>query len=293
VFLSTSEYTDNPYWLELYRDCLKNDIEIVDPLPEMWKRYNEFPLCYFYHIPEEGHPFTGGSFIIADVLSNVLKRYTEQSDADSFVLSESAYVSPGRRNRAYYPTGNSKYDPTKLMSFPVVLSKKTNAVPSLESNTESPFLFCSNSFGAYPSRMAGGSIPHYTIYRTGIIPAWFYQDGIGMSMLRHCVTKPQILQNRKAVILIMHPNMWWEPISAFPVSIKLNITQMVLEKAILPADVQKSISMKEHSDEAIGILSADNLSLSLNHYQEKSDFFFSIPSSEKDKHLPHIIRVNF
>jgi len=254
----------------------------------MWKRYNEFFLSYFYHIPAEGHPFTGASFIIADVLASVLKRYSLPFGKEQFILAESEYP-PGLK-RSYYPEGNSQYDPTKTMKFPVVLYKENRKPFPMRAEISSPFLFCSNSFAFYPSGHQGGSIPHYTAYRTGITPAWFYQDGIGMSMLRHCIARPDILQGRKAVILVMHPNMWSESSPSFPYSIEKKFHQLVCEKTLSPMEIQKSISGKDLPKETM--VKTDHQILSLTPSQ-KNEFFFSLEGAEKSVHMPHMVRIYF
>ena len=63
--LASDDFHENPEWVEHYYECLKNDIEIVDPMPEMWNHRFDFPLFYFYHVPSEIHPFEGQAFISA------------------------------------------------------------------------------------------------------------------------------------------------------------------------------------------------------------------------------------
>ncbi len=293
VFLSTEKYTENPFWMEVYKTCLENDIEVVDPLPEMWARYNEFFLSYFYHVPRKSHPFTGTSVIVSDVLSSVLKRYHYRGDTDQFVLAEGGYRAAGNENRYCFPAGNPKYDPGKIMRFPVVLCKATNLPFPANAKIASPFLFCSNSFGVYPDKEQGASIPHYTAQKTGVIPAWFYQNGIGLSILRHCVAKPQILQGRKTLILIMYPNMWYESAPVFPEAIRMNVRQLVQVEELEPRQIQKMVSVKGCQKETAGKLINGDRALSLNHYGPDSEFQFSIDENKEKDHSAHVVRIIF
>ena len=213
--LTSDDFQENPDWIEHYYECLKNDIEIVDPTPEMWKHRFDYPLFYFYHIPTEGHPFEGCSFCSAKVLSDVLKRYTYPKSQQEIVFTE-AHIK-NSEPRYFWPEGNASFDPKENVRFKQVL-QDNKPIGNLATNTGSPFLFLSNSMFAYPYRSLGASVPGYTGYFLQHIPDWFYQDGIGNAMLRNLVADQQSLSNRKAVIMVGAgaSSQWREPFPLFP-----------------------------------------------------------------------------
>lgn len=202
--LASDDYQENPDWVEHYYECLKNDIEVVDPMPEMWKHRFDFPLFYFYNVDSETHPFEGQAFIAAQVLSEVLKRY-QYPESDKPVEVED-FVFETDQERYFWPKGNPKFDPKKNISFKQVV-RDGKTIGELNANTGSPFLFLSNSFFWYPYRPRGASLPGYTAYFLQHVPDWFYQDAIHNQMIRNLVCAPEVLKERRAVIMVKAPFM--------------------------------------------------------------------------------------
>ena len=236
--LASDEFQENPVWLEHYYNCLINDIEIVDPMPEMWKHRFDFPLFYFYHISREAHPFEGASFIAAKVLSEVLKRYDFEKTAR---ISLEPMVLKTNDPRFFLPAGNKKFNPAENLVFSQVV-RNGKTIGPLEPNTGSPFLFLSNSMFAYPWRRFGASIPGYTAYFTQHIPDWFYQDGIGNQMIRNLVAAPELLNRRKAVIMVGFSGGWRGDFPPIPKYLEDEATEMTLEKTLdlLSGEIDKT-----------------------------------------------------
>lgn len=211
--LASDVFQENPAWVEHYYECLRNDIEIVDPMPEMWEHRFDFPLFYYYNVQSEFHPFEGQAFMSAKALSDVLKRYSYSTSEIPFELEDCAL----RTNlpQYFWPEGNSRFNPEEYVKVKRVI-QDGKTIGGLTVNTGSPFLFLSNSFFAHPSRGQGASVPAYTAYFIKHIPDWFYQDGIGNPMIRNLVSDPQALSNRKVVIMVGHPNFWSKSFPPFP-----------------------------------------------------------------------------
>ena len=208
--LASETFQDNPAWIKHYYECLKNDIEIVDPMPSMWEHRFDFPLFYFYNEPTESHPFEGQAFISAMVLSDVLRRYTFSKSEHPIELED--YVLKTSQTRYFWPEGNPKYNPKENIRFKRVI-QDAKSLGNLSVNTGSPFVFLSNSMFWYPLRNEGASVPGYTAFFIQHIPDWFYQDGIGNAMLRNLVADHQVLSNRKAVIMVGKD---WGAFPSFP-----------------------------------------------------------------------------
>ena len=227
--LASDDFHENPAWVEHYYECLKNDIEIIDPMPAMWEHRFDFPLFYFFNEPSETHPFEGQAFISAMVLSNVLKRY-------SFPLSEQPielenFVFETNQTRYFWPEGNPRFNPKENIIFKRAIREK-KALGALSINTGSPFVFLSNSFFAYPKRTEGASVPAYTAFFLQHVPDWFYQDGVNNPMLRNLIADYQALSNRKAVIMVGHPDNWNGSFPPFPKYIVDNAKSITLEKTL-------------------------------------------------------------
>ena len=225
--LGNDSFQENPAWVEHYYECLKNDIEIIDPMPEMYEQRFDYPLFYFYHIQNEIHPFFGYSFVTSKKIADVLKRYSYK-EADS-PLSLQQTSLPLQAPRYVYPEGNSKYNSLEPMSFYRV-DQNGKTIGNLNSSTGSPFLFLSNSLFWHPNRGSGASVPGYTSYYLQTIADWSYQEGIDISMLRNLISRPILLSNRKAVVLGVRWDNWKE----FP----------ALPKYLLDQDV-KTISLEK------------------------------------------------
>ena len=227
--LASDDFQENPAWVEHYFESLKNDIEIVDPMPEMWKHRLDFPLFYFYHIPSETHPFEGQAYTSAKVLSEVLKRYDYSQTDQPITLEDSDFKTS--QARFLWPEGNEKFNSKENIVF-----KQTNqnkkTIGNLVVNTGSPFLFLSNSYFWYPQRSLGASVPGYTAFFLQHIPDWFYQDGNHNSMIRNLIADTTALSSRKAVIMVGHPNDWNGSFPPFPKYIIDNAEIITQEKTM-------------------------------------------------------------
>lgn len=203
--LTSDVFEEDPEWCEHLYNCLKNDIEIIDPMPEMWNHRFDFPMFYFYNDPTEGHPYEGQAFISAMVLSEVLKRYSFKRSEQPLELED--YVIDSTQPRFFWPDGNIMFNPQDNVSFKRVVQNK-KSIGGLEPNTGSPFIFVSNSFFYYPDRIQGASVPAYTAFFIQTIPDWYYQNALGNSMLKNLVLAPELLNHRYAVVMVGHPNQW-------------------------------------------------------------------------------------
>ena len=201
--LASDGFRENPDWVEHYYECLKNDIEIVDPMPEMWKGRFDFPLSYFYHVPGEHHPFEGASFAMAKATADVLARYPFQKAEAEIVLTNTAFETT--QTRFFWPEGDGAHDPGETMPFNQVF-QGGKPIGNLSTSTGSPFVFLSNSLFWYPQRILGASVPGYTAWFLQALPDWFYQDGTGNPMIRNLVGRPQLLDGRRAVVMA---GAWW------------------------------------------------------------------------------------
>ena len=240
--LASDEFLENPAWVEHYYECLLNDIEIVDPMPEMWKHRFDFPLFYFFHIPAEGHPFEGTSLIAAKVVSEVLKRYDYSQTDQPITLEDSDYKT--NDELYFWPEGNKKFNPEDNIVF-----KQTNqnrkTIGELAVNTGSPFLFLSNSYFMYPRRSLGASVPGYSAFYLQHIPDWFFQNGIGNPMIRTLITNRDALSNRKAVIMVGHPSFWRGGFPVLPKYLQDMATNISLEKTLDVIDDKLVVSESE------------------------------------------------
>jgi hypothetical protein len=227
--LASEDYQENPEWVEHYYECLKNDIEIVDPMPEMWKHRFDFPLFYFYNVESETHPFEGQAFIAAQVLSEILKRY--QYPASDKPVEVEDFVFETDQERYFWPKGNPKFDPKKNISFKQVV-RDGKTIGELNANTGSPFLFLSNSFFWYPYRPRGASLPGYTAYFLQHVPDWFYQDAIHNQMIRNLICAPEALKKRRAVIMVKAPFMNSGGFPPFPRYLSEHAGSISMEKSM-------------------------------------------------------------
>jgi hypothetical protein len=106
VFMSDKEYIPNPDWLKFQIACLSNDIEVIDPLPEMWKKRFDYPLFYFFHEAKEYHPQTGTSYVTAEILAEILRRYEENTASESIYTLQNSQYTGNLPCKYYYPDGN-------------------------------------------------------------------------------------------------------------------------------------------------------------------------------------------
>ena len=227
--LASDDFQENPDWVEHYYEFLKNDIEVVDPMPEMWKHRFDYPLFYFYNIESEAHPFEGQAFFTAKVLSEVLKRYSFPVSEQKIELEDVVFET--EQERFFWPEGNPKFDPKNNLNFKrVVQNGKT--IGDLAVNTGSPFLFLSNSFFWYPQRSEGASVPGYTAYFLQHIPDWFYQSGIDNQIIRNLLASPEALQKRRAVIMVHTSRMNKNGFPPFPRYLSEHVSSISMEKAL-------------------------------------------------------------
>ena len=288
--LCSDDFQDNPTWIEHYYNCLKNDIEIIDPMYEMWKQRFNFPLFYFYNIPEEQHPFEGQAFVSAELISTVLKRYQYQESKQEIILVDSTFQS--NQSKYFWPNGNEKYDSTKNIVFKQV-NRNDEPIGNLSSSSGSPFLFLSNSYFWYPHRSLGASVPGYTAYFLQAIPDWFYQDGTHNPMIRNLIAKPELLNFRKAVIMVGHPNDWKE-FPPLPKYIQEQATRITLEKTLNAFSDELTLHKNDsfmYSMDENGSMSFVSKDISASQTTNQFDIDLRIPCIDGKKTC--MIRVNF
>jgi len=299
--LAADDFQENPAWIEHYYECLKNDIEIVDPMPEMWKHRFDFPLFYFAH--KDDHPFEGEAFISAKVISDVLKRYQFSTSDQPIELED--YSSATKEERYYWPKGNDKFNPKKTAVFSRVVRNK-ETIGALSLNTGSPFLFVSNCYFRFPDSSQGASVPGYTAFHLQHIPDWFYQDGTSNPLLRMLVGTPEVLQKRHAVIMIGHPHHWDGSFPVFPKYLMDKPESISLEKTLefSSSDITKhdNGSFKWKQDHDVTTITPKNrkteasfeIELEVPYYKDKTTCmlrinfekttFLTIRAYDADKH---------
>ena len=227
--LAAEDFQENPAWVEHYYECLKNDIEIIDPMPEMWKHRFDYPLFYFFRPDSEFHPFEGQAFVSAQCLSKVLKRYNFSNSEEPIEIEDYSFIT--KDPRYLWPEGNNKFNPNENVVFKQVVRNK-ETIGSLCVNSGSPFLFLSNSFFWCPRGSQGASVPGYTAYFLQHIPDWFYQDGTANPLIRMLVNAPEVLQKRHAVIMVGHPGAWNGSFPVFPKYLLDKPESISLEKTL-------------------------------------------------------------
>ena len=228
--LGADEFQENPAWVEHYYECLKNDIEIVDPMSAMWEHRFEFPLFYFYNLPFEQHPYEGEWSVAAKVLSEVVKRYSIPLEDSPITLRETSISSSDPQ--FFWPAGNPKYKTDDNIVFDQAI-QNDDSIKTLQTNSGHPILFLSNSFlGGFPFRDRGASVPAYLSFLLQTKPDWFFQAGIGNGIIRNLISYPELLTKRQAVIMIAAFNMWNSPFPSFPQYILDDARSISLEKTI-------------------------------------------------------------
>ena len=226
--LASDEFQEDPSWIEHYYKCLKADIEIIDPMPAMWKHRFDRPLFYYYNSLSEMHPFEGTYYYAAQDVAAVLARYRAIPSTDDFILERVSHQ--GKDSKFYYPPGNPLYPPQDNIKYNHVLYHN-KPLTNLQRMSGSPFLFVSNSFfGYYLAQDLG--LPDYVAYWTKVVPDWLYQDG-DTKLLRNAVDKPELLAYRKAIILVGMPNMWGnKPTPPLPKYLLENAQKISFEKKL-------------------------------------------------------------
>ena len=190
-------FQENPAWIEHYYECLKNDIEIVDPMPELYQHRFDFNEFYYYQVPGEIHPHDGYSFVAAQVLSDLLERYSYEKDTSQYELKEDTTY--GASKRDFYPSGNVKFDPNSPMTVKSI--HKDGKRISYKDMIGSPFLIISNSLFQFPVIGRSAAFPQYLAYHLHITTDLIVQQGQNNAMLRSLVSNPSVLSKRTAVIM--------------------------------------------------------------------------------------------
>ena len=235
--LASEDFQENPAWVEHYRECLAHDIEIVDPMPEMWKERFDYPMFYFYNKLKEFHPFEGTSFIVAKETAKVLQRYSFEPSESEITLADAEFKT--ELPYYYWPAGNGKFDPAKPIPFKKVV-RDGEPIGNLVPSSGSPFVFLSNSFFWYPLRPLGASVPGYTAYFLQALPDWFYQDGAHGHLIKSLCSRQALLNGRRAVLMV-GDHKCWGPIPAMPKYILDHATRITLEKTLAPTSDEIAI----------------------------------------------------
>ena len=280
--LASEDFQENPAWVEHYYECLKNDIEIVDPMPEMWKHRFDLPLFYYFTSQDEYHPFEGTYWYASVALGDILKRYQYKKDNLQFEMQR--VKTQLNDSRFVYPSGNPKY--TSNLEYNQVLLDG-EVLENLKSNSGSPFVFLSNSyFGKY--LINDLALPIYSACQLQTIPDWYYQQNIGTAMLYNLISSPELLSNRRAVIMIgcSHRGLWGQ-IHELPKYILDDAKNISLEKTLsldspdLIIPDRDKLVFRKNEDGGATIRSNDGL----------FSFLLSIPKFEEKNVC--MIRINF
>lgn len=187
-------------YLELKIKLLEAGVEYLDGLEIMHRRGDEYPISYWYMMPNEGHPAEGLSRLLASVIAERLKRY-ELPETDKYELVETDQLFRQQK----YPAGNPKFDPEKTITAAGVVDA-AGKVPLLREENRSPILFTSDSYAAYPGRRGGATIPHYVMHLTRHQPDWLYRDGSSGGTPTFLYRKGRdFLRGRQAVVAVCHP----------------------------------------------------------------------------------------
>ena len=290
--VGADDFQENPAWVEHYYECLKNDIEIVDPMPEMWEHRFDYPLFYFYNLPAEQHPFEGEMMIAANVLSKVLTRYRIPKEESPITFRKTSHKSPDPQ--FFWPPGNPKYKTDVNLTFNQSV-QNGNSIRALQLNSSHPVLFLSNSFlGGSPFREAGASIPAYVSYYLQTKPDWFYQSGIGNAMIRNLISSPELLANRQVVVMVGAWSMWNGDFPPFPKYISDKARCISLEKTI--EFLSPEISIIDNDSFVFCKNNDDTIDFTQNPEKDNANKSFkivlSIPSGPKGTKTC-MLRVNY
>ena len=261
----SEDFQENPMWVEHYYECLKNDIEIVDPMYEMWKERFDHPLFYFYQQDKEAHPFEGAYLASAKVLAEVLERYDYKKEDVSW--EDTCFADFPKDERRYYPKGNNLFcddnGQLRQVSFKgIMLDGKK--VGRLKTYGESPFVFLSNShFGLTWMQDQGASLPHYSCYYLKHMADWKYQNGMGNEMLRNLISDRSAMNHRKAVVMVG----LWGSFPPIPKYIKENAGRIVQIEEILYPNLKTNnndVEQKIENDVAMIKFKSESFSFGLD-----------------------------
>ena len=292
--LASDDFQENPAWVKHYYECLKNDIEIIDPMPEMWRRRFDYQLFYFFQNEDETHPHEGTIMSAAHVLSTVLERYGISRKDGLLSLRETLFRADEsvHNNFQYlFPPGNKDKDPEKPMSFHQVIDNASGKFLRLRDNTSSPFLFVSNSFfGERNMRDYGASLPHYAAYLLQSVPAWNFQSAMHNSMLRNIISQPGKLDHRKALITVGHPDDWGKGFPVIPKYLLDNASFLSLEKDL---DFSSPDILFSTKNDKVILQKKDNGSAVIMSETDRNEFAFEIAISPSETQKNCMIRFNF
>ena len=288
--LASDDFVENPAWMEHYLECLKNDIEIVDPMPEMWKERFDFPLFYFYQDPDQRHPFEGTAMVMAKEIADVLQRYPYERNAPGIVLRDIQFKT--RDALYHWPAGNEKRDPSENVVFKRAL-RDGEPCKDFAFRSGSPFLLLSNSYFWFPEWTLGASVPGYAAHFLEAIPDWRYRGGIDNQMITFLL-EPHLLDGRRAVVMGGGFDAW-KGFPTIPKYIPDGARRITLEKTVGASSGEMAIRDPAGSFER-SAAGDGSVRFEFNgNYPERGDSFFdldvSVPGIEGKRTA--MIRVNF
>ncbi len=237
--LAADGFRENPAWVEHQYECLKNGIEIVDPMPAMWKKRFDFPLFYFYRDPDERHPGEGTAFVLAEEIAGVLARYPYPKAEPEITLQDVRFETDW--DLFFWPAGNGKYDPSDNLVFKQAV-QDGEPCDRFALRSGSPFLFLSNSYFWFPQRPLGASVPGYTAFLLQTVPDWRYRGGVNNQLVSYLL-EPHVLDFRRAVVMAGGFDAW-RGFPAIPEYIPDGARRISLEKTIPAASDE--ITLRTH-----------------------------------------------
>lgn len=237
--LAADDFRENPGWVEHYYTCLKSDIEIIDPMPAMWKARFDFPLFYFYQAPKEVHPLEGAAFIMAKEIARVLERYPYPKTEPEITFGDVRFEAD--EPQFFWPAGNAKFDPSENLVFKQAL-QDGQPVNQFAICSGMPILFLSNSYFVFPQRPIGASVPGYVAGFLQTIPDWRYRGGINNMMITFLL-EPHLLDFRRVVVMSGGFD-GWKGFPAIPKYIPDGARRIVLEKTLEASSPE--ITVRDH-----------------------------------------------
>ena len=164
------DHVSNPYLLKMYKELLEADVEIVtNIIPKAKEKRLKFPLMYWYQDFEQNHPAEGMAWVIAEELSDRLKRYSRIRSLPKKKYSIGSASTAEDWIGFKWPTGNPKFSSDDYVGFSTVIDDNGHPV-TINRGLDSPVLVLGSSFITAPSIAKGASIPSYIAYLTGVVP---------------------------------------------------------------------------------------------------------------------------
>lgn len=208
----------NPYLLQMYKELLSADVEIVaDIIPKAKAARLRFPLMYWYQDFLEDHPAEGITRVIAEELSKRVNRYelVRSHPKKSFTLKK--VPTQGGWLNFNWPYGNPNFSPTENVQLSGVVDDQGNPV-QLKQGTDSPVLILGSSYISVPSFAQGSSIPHYFAYLTGIVPDLVHRMEADFMIPRSIAHEGDaFLMNRSVCIFPFVPITAYRPLASLPI----------------------------------------------------------------------------